>query len=246
MDKFTVLSIDLDYIMEPCIELYNDIIDNDLPMDSKKNCWAMLNKFRKIDQIASVNNKNVINLFNAFHRYLYNVKPENISFSNHHNKIMDRLMMEGGSGKKIDLFNIDHHHDIHYNEEQTEEVDLQDTAGVGNWVWLLDKFNYLDRYVWIKNENSMLFDPVNEFVNAEGENVKVARNLSCRFIETLEHHLLPEKVDYLFVCASDMWMPEKFRHYFNLMLSAANNYHNTIYQVHNPDTYKYKLEKEKV
>ena len=98
-----LLSIDLDYIMGPCIEIYNGLF---MDMNSSLR-WSQLydnsdftpNNF-KIDE------SNLMFCFNTFLKALKN--NPTVTFGYDH----DSILYDAKDFKDIELINIDHHDDV--------------------------------------------------------------------------------------------------------------------------------------
>jgi hypothetical protein len=73
---------------------------------------------------------------------------EKIIFIKAHHQILEHIYKL----KKINLFNVDHHHDIFYSAD----VALENQYREGNWILYLLKHNLLESYTWICNFDSDL------------------------------------------------------------------------------------------
>lgn len=57
--------------------------------------------------------------------------------------------------ESINIFNIDHHNDIYYLDNQANNVDIEDSYYLGYWVWLLSKYSLVPSHTWRRNHNSL-------------------------------------------------------------------------------------------
>ena len=99
-----VLSIDLDYIMGPVIELYNGLMFNENPTIR----WEQF--FNKTDFNEShfrIDQSNLLFCYNTFLKALRNC--DSVSFGYEH----DSILFSIAEHENIDLINIDHHDDGH-------------------------------------------------------------------------------------------------------------------------------------
>ncbi len=95
-----VLSIDLDYIMGPVIELYNGLMFNENPTIR----WEQF--FNKTDFNEShfrIDQSNLLFCYNTFLKALRNC--DSVSFGYEH----DSILFSIADHENIDLINIDHH-----------------------------------------------------------------------------------------------------------------------------------------
>lgn len=145
-----VLSIDLDFILEPCINLYNaDIfLSNEV---SLKEIWNNLDKTKQIFKYVEVSKDRIIFLANLIENILTQSPNMKVCWAEDHSAIIPFLSSMYDQSK-IDLVNIDHHHDLGYSPEDN----LLFHAGCGNWVKYLIYCDVLNSYTWIKNENSQV------------------------------------------------------------------------------------------
>jgi len=124
--------------------------------------------------------------------YEQSVNAKRIVFSQHHHQIVPEIIHEDN----IVLHNIDHHHDIQYDDWQMSDIEQgKSTHGcwVGNMLW----FNKIKEYVWYNNMNS---------------HIEYTKHVDLLFKNkvvpfSIERHLdrvssLTDSYDLLFVCLS--------------------------------------------
>lgn len=211
-----VLSIDIDYLMSPCINLYNDCIGSDEFQHG--NLWDKLNQLRGIDKHLAYDERSLVELTSLFCNQLRHVPKENIFFAEEHDMILEQLSKI--KGEKFDIYNVDHHHDIYYNPQQKSEVDRFDFACLANWVYYLGKNDKINKYYWVRNENSARF--------SDAERIELTFPFDdetyCQDLIKLDHDVI---FDYIFVCRSNDYLPKKCDYLFDLfyrMACSTKNY----------------------
>ncbi len=208
-----VLSIDLDYIMYPDIDLYQrDHFDY-----SAVNRWRNLKEFDKMlrpDQFA-IDQSNLMFCFNNFLRAIKTCKS--VRFGYEHDSILHGL-----EGKKnIQLINIDHHVDFasyrHSGSSVLESIrkDYElmahgQSCDEGSWVGYLSANKRLKEYHWVRNPNSTLYDDI-DFAHSK-------TRFSYSFKD--EHFFSDWEFDHVFVCLSPQYVPQIYWHYFSMFISA--------------------------
>ena len=114
--------------------------------------------------------------------------------------------MEEFKEHKINLYNIDHHHDMGYEGNNG----AFDSLGVANWVHFANKDMKLSSYTWIHNVNSIY--PTEELC----EQYK-------RYTHTTDINILNNiQFDKIFLCASWEWVPLKYEPLFDILVSAID------------------------
>ena len=163
-------------------------------------------------------------LTKLFYNKVRNVK--NIYFANHHNSILNIIP----SKENINLFNIDHHHDICYDQEQDYQI-KQNFANMGSWIGLLLNNNILSSLNWVRNvESDSIKSP------SLSQRYLVASKIPFKVDYTLDH-LYNEDYDTIFVCRSEEYINESYRIlYDTLMLSCLELYPQKTAEIKlNPD-----------
>lgn len=207
-----ILSIDLDYILAPCINLYNDFVFASNP---PQKIWDNLNSLRNIDSHISYDDENLKFIFDVFTFALFNLKDKNnVTFATNHDAILFDLASKKYEKNTFNIFNIDHHHDIFYNENGRKEIDDYDNAGVSNWVWYLDKHKKIENYSWICNPNSL-------FPQCE---IKSIGKMNGCTKDKIPQIFDVKKWDYIFICNSPHWFPRKYDVFFNMLIDIYKNF----------------------
>lgn len=205
-----VLSIDFDIIMEPCVNLYNSIAGEDntgireIEQEFPFIRPVLLPNFITYEKVTAF----LINIFKSFPK-------ENITFINDHNQIAHLLK----DATDVDLCNIDHHHDICYDDlTVSSRIILPD---VGNWVKYLYDRNIITHYTWINNPNSI-------FPDDDIEDYYLDENYEFQQINLLQ---IIGKFDKLIICHSPQWVPTNYDALWNIWLTIANEMYDTTFEV---------------
>jgi len=101
--SYRVLSIDLDYIMGPCIELYQQLFFDGNPSTR----WQHLFKYSDFtENHLYIDQEAIIYCYDVFLKSLKN--NPNVTFGYDH----DHILYDLEDKENIDLINIDHHDDV--------------------------------------------------------------------------------------------------------------------------------------
>lgn len=209
-----VLSIDLDYIMGPTIQLYNGLFYDNNPTLR----WREL--FENSDFVENhfyIDQSNLMFCFNVFLKALKNC--QSVSFGYEHDSILFSIK----DFSNIDLINIDHHDDVfggdytnrmpddHAYSKEYFEIKNDNRVHEGNWgAWLTSK-NKIKSFTWIGNNNS---------------GNKIRNNFNSQVIpnylniEKEDYKFIDYNFDHIFVCLSPQYVPKNHWHYFAMFISA--------------------------
>jgi len=134
------------------------------------------------------------------------ISKENIIFIENHAAINKYLPRE-----KMNVYNIDHHHDCGYGLKTEESESLN----CGNWVYDISRHGFLNTYTWIKN------------ISSSQEKEKYEGLINYQF-DLLDYDLekLP-KPDLLILCLSEPWTPPEYRPLFYLWKDLLERYYQT-------------------
>lgn len=202
-----IVSIDFDIIMEPDINLYNNWVNDSCGIDKFVKDYSLL-EYLKAD----------LNIYEYLTRFLIKVIQkigyENIFFIKDHNTLIKYT-----ENKVFNLWNIDHHHDITYDEENIIAPILD--PGCGNWIKYLMDYNKIKEYTWINNKNSI------------SPNEEVLKYYKCQKYLLKEYNLnsLVEKIDKLFICQSPEWIPEYYLPLFDAWIAICEEYYGKPFKV---------------
>lgn len=185
-----ILSIDLDFIFEPIIQLYNSSVDTGIPPEKNwENIYEDLDLKRHLD----LSDSRLIALENLMMSLDKNIP---CYFGYDHSAIIIAMDQFDKNMSSVDLYNIDHHHDLYYNPTQQRDVDRFDICNCADWVYYLANKNLISSYHWIKNQNSKQFD-FGEFEWFHEYVYETELTLS----------LIPQDIDLIFVTSSLHYSP---------------------------------------
>ena len=233
MRDLHILSIDIDYILEPCINLYEKHLTQghpffvsyvemlDHPADVLAHWRDLAPLINKAGEISQQNYLDVIDLYSKALFGLKKSESDKLYFADNHDTILTPLQNMYQEGDKFNIINLDHHHDIYYNISQMQNVDLYNLASPADWVWYLEKNNLLKTYYWIGNDNSEDFKPIQKKKPVGISNTGFFKSLK-EFRE--DETRMPKKFDLIYVCKSPQWTPTKFYSYFENLKHLAENY----------------------
>lgn len=206
-----ILSIDLDWIMEPCIEIYNLIVT-----DQWEESWNLIRNrcpginlfpnYQKLYQLTEL-------LFNKDAM----VDPSHIYITESHAEIYDAIE-QWNIDKPFSIFNVDHHHDCGYdNDFNVDNLigDFFQNVKCSNWVPALRyQNNKFVKYYWINNYNSD--NTIHNEVNGYVPNFNISSDIDI---------LKPIKFDYIFICQSLGWIPPNLYPVINGFLHAFKQFY---------------------
>jgi len=200
---YNVLSIDLDFIAEPYIQLYYNIQNEDLV---EKQWDLVFNDPALVSNNFDINPNNVIYALDTFSRSL--AKCKNVVFGITH----DSILYELEDKDNLNIVNIDHHHDILYPTGQVQDLEY-DIVYEGDWVQYLHKKSKLQKYVWIGNENSY---PLSD---------KCPTTLEwSSYLKTeYQYEMIP---NLIFVCLSPSYIPKFHWFYFKIFMNLYKAFYD--------------------
>ena len=205
-----VLSIDLDFILEPCIQLYNDLINSDCP--NQNIMWEDIMKRRDLSRHLSVNTENWKFICDLIQRLSGKC---NFYIGYDHSSLLTAIDQEIKNGLRIpfNVVNIDHHHDILYKEYDKILADKYKDANCANWAYFLGRMNLLNNYFWIKNPNSELY------------NKEEYGDFQYTIFHTLDKEQFDydslKDIDFVFITSSTPWFPREFLNYHYSMIKLV-------------------------
>lgn len=196
-----IVSIDFDIIMAPSIFLYNDKV----PALS----WDDLLKDPYME-LLTIDSEHYSRIFKYIIHCSQFLSKEQIHFIEDHGQAV-RYITE-----PCDLINIDHHHDLGY-EDLNSQKDSTEFPTCANWVRYLQQQSFVHNYMWINNANSMSKESMPFWTTT-----KDFRDVS---IEDLP---IP---DELIICLSEPWVPYTYRPLFYTLMDYCNDKYNTHFEI---------------
>lgn len=198
-----ILSIDLDIIMSPCIQLYNNYATDN---------WDRLCGHFEILKFAKPDLVHYRKLIDMIVKFTKTLQKENIHFIKSHEMIVHHI---DELNDTICLINIDHHHDIAYDKKDVENK--VETLNCGNWVKYLFERDKIESYTWIRNEDS---------TDYEDESFKFVP------LQMMEINLDSlDAPDELFICLSPQWIPPHLRTLYYIIVDIFNDIYETEFKV---------------
>lgn len=201
MEK-NILSIDLDIIMHPSIDLYNDeVYVNDDPDE----LWADLEDTYGYERL---------NILNYDQEVLLNIlkllkKNQNtpLHFIINHEEIVDQLKETTTYNEdKYNIINIDFHHDMWYNPDDLIDLKNDKEYDCANWLGYLYMQKKLSSIIWVKAPTSSKLD-----VKVYGKNTIPITTWSIKEFFRLDDM----EFDEVYFCFSPQWIPPKYRIIYN-------------------------------
>lgn len=190
-----ILSIDFDYIMAPCIKLYNDLCTGS---ENPTVSWKIIEHERNIEPFLNYDAESLLQIAKIIKANTKNgAKFINVR---DHQDIINFLPND----KMIDLTNIDFHHDILYNINSMIDITDMGKYNCSNWVYYLYAEKVLNSYTWVKAPQSDLLDPNIDFPNYE-------------ILTRTDLGKIKDDFDMVFFCLSPQWVPYKFHHLYDLI-----------------------------
>jgi hypothetical protein len=186
-----VLSIDLDFILKPIIQLYNDMVKK----EPYQLLWSKIEEERCIQDFLKYDEDKLKFIYDI----LNTINLKKIYYGNSHESILLAIQEEIGKNDKIELYNIDHHHDINYNIDQENLALIYDVVDCGSWVTLLHKNKLIQKYIWIKNSNSKKY---------RGKKESSPYLIEYNFEDYSQ--ITFSDFDMIYITSSQQWFPPKF------------------------------------
>ena len=189
-----VLSIDFDIIMKPSINAYNNLIDGTNPDMN-------INKLAKDYPFFSCMAADLV-AYVVLTEYIKTIPKEKLVFIQDHREAYD-IIIKAANGERVDLINIDHHHDIDYSIDGKKDLDK--SPDDGDWVGRLYLKDMINNYSWIRNNNSFMPFP---WVQEKFPDVDYLY---------FEKEMLSEiKPDLIVICLSPNWVPKMYHPLYDL------------------------------
>jgi len=226
-----VLSIDLDYCMDTCARMLDSVHVNHYIDENPVSRWKGFKDHTFIpDQSIFIDDDKVEYCFNVFKKALEYC--DSVMFAYDHDAILYRLEMD--DAYDLEIINIDHHADTLNGTPYSHAMEVFDDEEIlvleyeynnfkcgrvmeGSWVGWLDWKNKLKKYTWIHGSTS-------DGCNSSGGN-NITKDYHEIFSANLEDCLREDytfdsyKFDFIFVCLSPGYVPQKFWNIFTEYLS---------------------------
>lgn len=200
----TTVTIDFDIIMAPSINLYNAMIPN-------ANWDNLLNNPHY--QLLQADFDHYQKIFQYLIRCCQFLPANKIHFINDHSQIIKYIT------EPSCLINIDHHHDLAYQEEAKEDFVIT-KPNCANWAkYLIDTGKLPWGITWYNNNNSEIF------TNKALANLVTIYDFKYIDPQTI---IVP---DQLIICFSSPWMPPYMLPLFHILMDYCNQHYNTHFEI---------------
>ena len=209
-----VLTIDFDYIMWPCIKLYNDMCRcNQNPGET----WERIEFERKINNHISYDAKTLKTIALIIKNAMKNENCTFYSIEEHQNLV--KILNIEDSGDEYNVVNVDFHHDIYYHDEDVARLSYFEDCNCSNWLGYIHYIDKLKSYTWIKAPNS---EPIPRDLDEElAEKISVKDSSA---LNELKMKLNKGEIsfDYVVFCLSPQWVPYRYYHLFEIICDFVN------------------------
>lgn len=193
-----ILTIDLDIIMKPSIDFYNNLVP--------RNSWEELLKNPHMQLLRA--DMDIFSTITIWLQQQFKIKKAD---QFHFIKSHDDLNKILGQEKNCDLINIDHHHDLGYSNRNI------DVLNCGNWVKKLIENKQLNSYTWINNSNSKIYEniqEINDYIRYKVEDV-----------ETPYLFKSLTDIDKIVICLSPEWVPPYYQSLYWLWMKLYESHY---------------------
>lgn len=202
MEK-TILSIDFDIIMYPCINLYNDDVEGN---DDPAEIWE------RLEDEYGLENYNILSydakVLLEIGRLIGANKKKPIYFIESHEQIVDILKEQSNyEQSKYHIYNVDFHHDLWYRDTDFTEITHNNEYDCSDWLGYLYLKKKIASMTWLKAPNSTM----PEF-DTYGGDYKL-NLLKIRDFDQL-HEI---EFDEIYFCLSPQWVPRKYAVFYELI-----------------------------
>lgn len=191
----TILSIDLDILFSPYVGIYDKIVYNDKPLEF---LWDSIEKTYNIWDFR-INEKYYDNIKKILNNYISQVST--IYIGNDHSSILNAIELEKENFQlpyQFDIYNIDYHHDVVYNDNQWDKIIRSGISDCGCWIGYLSYYKFINKYFWYRGSGSEFNQDI---------------MLNSDVISKMERFLLNDNfpldlnIDLLFISISSPWIP---------------------------------------
>lgn len=216
-----VLSLDLDYITTD----YARFLDNNQFSIYVYERWDKLfNGSPLIPSDFNVDPSNFIFLFDLFTKSIPNCK--NVVFGQEHDSILYEL---DSVTDKLEIVNVDQHHDIAYTWDQIKRCEKYNIIGEGSWVWYLKMNKMIDSYTWIKTQSSEEYNI--DLYSPEDPPSRNLPELDFNY-QSATRDQVEEFTDYnfdlIYISLSPQYVAPQHWFYGDVLITAYKNHYKTM------------------
>lgn len=197
-----VLSIDFDYIMAPCIQEYNNVIN--------VSQIERIQTFKQFPNVKFTYDEDKLKWLNSLVDQLDPGRTK-CYIINDHSELVTALTNEynlNNYAPPYEIVNIDHHHDLGYRFAFGE-------CNCANWAQYLINIGILNKYIWIRNNNSDMVMP---------EEHTICNSIIIEPLLQEEFEFNPKDYDIFILCISYPWIPPQFDNQILGMMNRVCNH----------------------
>lgn len=206
-----ILSIDFDAIMFPCIRLYNEYSAG---KESDTQIWNMLEDRFGIQDFLNYDANLYLNIANLVAK---NVKNGATFIPiKEHDELVTYLKNNDLLSQKLDVVNLDYHHDVMYHRESLQEIIDFDTWNCANWLGYILLKNEENTGVWVRCPGS---SPYSE----ESCGHSFEERYQVKNLKDMEE-IQAEQFDLVFLCLSPQWVPYKYHHLYDTIVNMTETF----------------------
>ena len=203
----TLMTIDFDIIMGPCILFYNHLVPQSKWEDL--STYAVVNQFQPDYGIY-------FKLTSYLCSLLHKLEAKQIVFVTNHEQVLQFIEKD----TKYNIINIDSHHDLGYGVNAKPEHELN----CANWVKHMKDNNQCASYMWFRNADSDLIG---------GENSEDITDQCTDILLTMDTNLdVLATPDLLCIVTSPSWVPPKLLYLLDCWLSICESFYGIEFELH--------------
>lgn len=203
----TLMTIDFDIIMGPCILFYNHLVP--------QSKWEDLNTYEIANSLHAD-----YGIYFKLTSYLCNLlkklKSDQIVFVTGHDQVLNFI----DKNEKYNIINIDHHHDLGYGNNAQKGYELN----CANWVKHMMDNNQCSSYMWVRNQDSDLIGGVDQT-----DVTSLCTDILLTMDTNLDGLATP---DLLCIVTSPQWVPPKFLYLLDCWLTMCESFYGHEFELH--------------
>ena len=203
----TLVTIDFDIIMGPCILFYNHLVP--------QSKWEDLNTYEIANSLHAD-----YGIYFKLTSYLCNLlkklKSDQIVFVTGHDQVLNFI----DKNEKYNIINIDHHHDLGYGNNAQKGHELN----CANWVKYMMDNDQCSSYMWFRNQDSELTGGVDQT-----DITHLCTDILLTMDTNLDGLATP---DLLCIVTSPQWVPPKFLYLLDCWLTMCESFYGHEFELH--------------
>jgi hypothetical protein len=220
-----ILSIDFDYIMFPCISLYNDIVGGDA---NPTQLWIQMEYERKLKDFLSYDANAYDTIMQLCVKNISN-KATIVPITSHEEIItfLEKHCSVEMEQEENFVDNVDFHHDVLYNKDDFNSIYNFGDKSCANWGGYLLCKGMVQNYTWYDTPHSAPFALNHLFTQEEIDTHPPVQELKTLFDNkyTVKHigelSSIQDDYDIVFLCLSPQWVPYKYHHLYDLIINTC-------------------------